>query len=221
MDMDNEMNAPAAPEPEELPTESAVPESTGPEASASEASEPEAATDAAVTDATATDTAAADPAAAGVAAGLEIGSEAVAEGPRLPTTLRGRVEKDGTAIGTGRRKTAVARVRLRKGSGKITVNDRPFEEYFPVERQRLMIEAPLQKTGMLGKVDIAVRASGGGINGQAGAMILGIARAIQALEPEQHGPLSDGGFLTRDDRMVERKKYGHKKARRSFQFSKR
>lgn len=160
-------------------------------------------------------------AAEGAVPGLEIGSEAPEATVRLPTTLRGRVEKDGTAIGTGRRKTAVARVRLKKGSGKITVNGRAFEEYFPVERQRLMIQAPLESTGMLGKVDIAVRASGGGINGQAGAMILGIARAIQAIEPEQHGVLSDGGFLTRDDRMVERKKYGHKKARRSFQFSKR
>jgi small subunit ribosomal protein S9 len=157
-----------------------------------------------------------------VLAGLELGSQESAErAVRLPTTLRGRVDKDGTAMGTGRRKTAVARVRLKKGKGMIVVNDRPFEEYFPVERQRLMIQAPLQVTDMLGKVDIAVRASGGGINGQAGAVILGIARAIQALDPEKHGALSDGGFLTRDDRMVERKKYGHKKARRSFQFSKR
>ena len=158
-----------------------------------------------------------------VIGGLELGSTAAPEEPqvRLPTTIRGRVDKDGTAMGTGRRKTAVARVRLKKGKGTITVNGRPFEEYFPVERQRLMIQAPLQATELFGKVDIAVRATGGGINGQAGAMILGIARAIQALEPEKHGALSDGGFLTRDDRMVERKKYGHKKARRSFQFSKR
>lgn len=164
---------------------------------------------------------AAAPATESVAAGLDIGSATPETAPRVPMTIRGRIDKHGTAMGTGRRKTAVARVRLKKGSGTITVNDRPFEEYFPVERQRLMIQAPLSATGMLGKVDIAVRASGGGVNGQAGAMILGIARAIQALEPEQHGPLSDGGFLTRDDRMVERKKYGHKKARRSFQFSKR
>jgi len=167
---------------------------------------------------------AAEEAAPSVLSGLELGSTAAApEEPaiRLPTTIRGRVDKDGTAMGTGRRKTAVARVRLKKGKGQITVNDRPFEEYFPVERQRLMIQAPLEATEMLGKVDISVRATGGGINGQAGAMILGIARAIQALDPEKHGALSDGGFLTRDDRMVERKKYGHKKARRSFQFSKR
>ncbi|MFN0050880.1 MAG: 30S ribosomal protein S9 [Planctomycetales bacterium] len=156
-----------------------------------------------------------------VAAGLEIGAHSEEAPVRLPTTIRGRIDKFGTAIGTGRRKTAVARVRVKTGTGKIEVNGRPFEEYFPVERHRLMIEAPLKVSGFLGKVDITVRAAGGGINGQAGAMILGIARAIQALEPQQHGVLSDGGFLTRDDRMVERKKYGHKKARRSFQFSKR
>ena len=159
-----------------------------------------------------------------LAEGLELGSqpaEAAPAGPRLPTVIRGHIEADGTAVSTGRRKTAVARVRLKKGTGKITVNGRTFEDYFPVERHRLLIEAPLRTTGMYGQVDIWVRASGGGINGQAGAVILGVARAIQALHPELHGPLSDGGFLTRDDRMVERKKYGHRKARRSFQFSKR
>jgi small subunit ribosomal protein S9 len=140
---------------------------------------------------------------------------------RLPNVLRGRIDADGTAVSTGRRKTAVARVRVRKGTGKITVNGREFEDYFPVERHRLLIEAPLKATGVYGQVDIWVRATGGGVNGQAGALILGVARAIQALHPEQHGALSDGGFLTRDDRMVERKKYGHRKARRSFQFSKR
>jgi|SRR5579872_851377 len=156
------------------------------------------------------------------APGLDIGSQATEQAaPRMPHIVRGRVEADGTAISTGRRKTAVARVRLRKGSGKITINDRPFENYFPVERHRLMIEAPLKATGVFGQVDVWVRATGGGVNGQAGAVILAVARAIQALHPEQHGALSDGGYLTRDDRMVERKKYGHRKARRSFQFSKR
>jgi small subunit ribosomal protein S9 len=154
---------------------------------------------------------------------LEIGSQAPEAEPvvRLPHTIRGKIEADGTAVSTGRRKTAVARVRVRKGSGKITINNRAFEDYFPVERHRLLIEAPLKATGVFGQVDVWVRATGGGINGQAGAVILGVARAIQALHPEQHGALSDGGFLTRDDRMVERKKYGHRKARRSFQFSKR
>jgi small subunit ribosomal protein S9 len=158
-----------------------------------------------------------------LAEGLHIGSEAPAAEPevRLPRTIRGKIESDGTAVSTGRRKTAVARVRVKKGTGKVTINGRPFEDYFPVERHRLLIEAPLKATGVFGQVDVWVRATGGGVNGQAGAVILGVARAIQALHPEQHGALSDGGFLTRDDRMVERKKYGHRKARRSFQFSKR
>jgi len=157
----------------------------------------------------------------GLTVGLEIGS--VVEEPkiRLPAILRGKVQKDGSSLGTGRRKTAVARVRVKKGAGKITVNGREFEEFFPVERNRLQIEAVLKSTNMLGAVDIDALASGGGVNGQAGAIVLGLARAIQALQPELHGALSDGGYLTRDDRMVERKKYGHKKARRSFQFSKR
>ena len=153
--------------------------------------------------------------------GVDIGSQPAEPELRLPHTIRGKIEADGTAVSTGRRKTAVARVRLRKGTGKITVNGRDFERYFPVERHRLLIEAPLKATGVFGQVDIWVRATGGGVNGQAGAVILGVARAIQALHPEHHGALSDGGFLTRDDRMVERKKYGRRKARRSFQFSKR
>lgn len=160
-------------------------------------------------------------AAADSTGGIDIGSQAAEPVVRLPRTIRGKIEADGTAVSTGRRKTAVARVRLRKGTGKVTINGRSFEDYFPVERHRLMIEAPLKATGVFGEVDIWVRATGGGVNGQAGAVILGVARAIQALHPEQHGALSDGGYLTRDDRMVERKKYGHRKARRSFQFSKR
>jgi small subunit ribosomal protein S9 len=163
------------------------------------------------------------PSEAPVAEGLDIGSQAepAVAAVRLPNVIRGKIEADGTAVSTGRRKTAVARVRVRQGTGKITINGREFKDYFPVERHRLLIEAPLKATGVYGQVDIWVRATGGGTNGQAGAVILGVARAIQALHPEQHGALSDGGFLTRDDRMVERKKYGHRKARRSFQFSKR
>jgi small subunit ribosomal protein S9 len=153
--------------------------------------------------------------------GLDIGSQPAEPVVRMPHTIRGKIEADGTAVSTGRRKTAVARVRVKKGTGKVTINGRTFEEYFPVERHRLIIEAPLRATGVYGQVDVWVRATGGGVNGQAGAVILGLARAIQALHPEQHGVLSDGGYLTRDDRMVERKKYGHRKARRSFQFSKR
>lgn len=161
------------------------------------------------------------PAAESVAAGLDIGSEAAAAPVRAPQTLRGRVLKDGTAIGTGRRKTGVARVRIKQGTGQFSINGRPLEDFFKSIQSRMAVEAPLRATDMLGKVDVWVRAEGGGTTGQSGAILLGIARALQAMNPELHGQLSDGGYLTRDGRMVERKKYGHRKARRSFQFSKR
>jgi small subunit ribosomal protein S9 len=156
--------------------------------------------------------------------GLDIGSEAateVAPVERPAPTIRGKLDRFGVAMGTGRRKTAVARVRVKDGSGKISVNERELEEFFPLERDRLMIMAPLKATETEGKVDIWVRVDGGGSTGQTGAIVLGIARALQAKNNALHPKLSEGGFLTRDSRMVERKKYGHKKARRSFQFSKR
>ncbi|MDQ3331892.1 MAG: 30S ribosomal protein S9 [Planctomycetota bacterium] len=124
-------------------------------------------------------------------------------------------------MGTGRRKTGVARVRIKDGNGQFVINGRKFEDYVAVERDRLVILAPLKVTEMEGKVDISVNVLGGGLTGQAGAIVLGIARALQAKDPGLHPKLSEGGYLTRDSRMVERKKYGHKKARRSFQFSKR
>lgn len=135
--------------------------------------------------------------------------------------IRGRVDKHGVAMGTGRRKTSVARVRISDGNGKLTINGREFTEYFPQERDQKMIQAPLKATGTLGNLDIWVRVNGGGTTGQTGAVLLGIARALQVKNPELHGKLSEGGYLTRDGRMVERKKYGFRKARRSFQFSKR
>jgi small subunit ribosomal protein S9 len=155
---------------------------------------------------------------------LTLGSGAPAE--PAPTahaapTLRGRIDKFGVAMGTGRRKTSVARVRIRRGSGKLTINNRPLEDYFRVERNRALVQRPLEATEMVGRVDIWVRTQGGGTTGQVGAIVLGIARALQVMEPGLHARLSEGGFLTRDGRMVERKKYGKKKARRSFQFSKR
>lgn len=156
-----------------------------------------------------------------IATGLDIGSQAEETPVRAPLILRGKTMPDGTVVSTGRRKTAVARVRLKKGNGKFVVNEREFEEFFRVERDRLVIQQPLKAAGMLGQVDIWVRVNGGGTTGQAGAIVLGIARALQTMNPDTHPALSDGGFLTRDGRMVERKKYGHKKARRSFQFSKR
>jgi small subunit ribosomal protein S9 len=157
-----------------------------------------------------------------LASGLTIGQETPEEPKvRLPSRLRGRQLPDGTVVATGRRKTAVARVRLKKGNGQAVVNDRPLEDFFRIERDRMLIAAPLKACNLEGQYDLWVRVGGGGISGQAGAIVLGIARCLQTIQPELHGTLSDGGFLTRDDRMVERKKYGHRKARRSFQFSKR
>ncbi len=141
--------------------------------------------------------------------------------PRPEPTIRGKIDRFGAAMGTGRRKTGVARVRVKDGTGQIIINGRSIEDYFVVERDRLAILAPLKATETEGKVDIAVNVFGGGRTGQAGSIVLGIARALQAKNPANHQVLSDGGYLTRDSRMVERKKYGRKKARRSFQFSKR
>lgn len=144
-----------------------------------------------------------------------------AEVSAAPRIVRGKIDKYGVAIGTGRRKTAVARVRLRAGTGKFEVNGRPFDEYFRIVRDQEHVQAPLHLTDTRKSVDVWVRVEGGGTTGQAGAVVLGISRALDARSPELHTALATHGFLTRDDRMVERKKYGHRKARRSFQFSKR
>jgi small subunit ribosomal protein S9 len=140
---------------------------------------------------------------------------------KVAPVIRGRVDKFGVAMGTGRRKTSVARVRIKAGDGKMTINGRSLEDFFSVVRDRQMVKAPLRATEQLGKVDVWVRVNGGGTTGQTGAILLGIARALQVMDPDLHHALADGGFLTRDGRMVERKKYGKKKARKSFQFSKR
>jgi small subunit ribosomal protein S9 len=121
----------------------------------------------------------------------------------------------------GRRKTSVARVFLKNGSGVITVNNRPFETYFPLETFRNAILNPLTVTDQLGKYDVQVNVNGGGTSGQAGAVMLAIARALVSTNEEFRSPLRQNGLLTRDPRMVERKKYGQKKARKRFQFSKR
>ena len=124
--------------------------------------------------------------------------------------------------GTGRRKTAVARVRLLEGGGKIMVNGKPAEDFFHNDVQMLSeIYAPLKATETLNQLDIFVRCDGGGPNGQAGACVLGIARALKKYNPEFDTALRAGGYLTRDSRMKERKKYGQKGARKQFQFSKR
>jgi len=122
---------------------------------------------------------------------------------------------------TGRRKTSLARVILRPGEGKMTVNHQPFESYFPSEAVRSEVRQPLVAVEGVGKFDVIVNASGGGIHGQAGAARLGIARALLVSDPELRSKLRQGGFLTRDPRAKERKKYGQKGARKRFQFSKR
>ena len=155
---------------------------------------------------------------------LTLGSgEGVIESSEImqPQTIRGKVDKFGTAIGTGRRKTSVARVRVKDGTGELTINGRALGEYFQIERDRNLIMAPLKATDSASSVDVWVRVNGGGTTGQAGAIVLGIARALQARNADLHHTLSSGGYLSRDGRMVERKKYGFKKARKSFQFSKR
>ena len=126
------------------------------------------------------------------------------------------------AINTvGRRKTSVARVFMKAGSGKITVNDRSFEVYFPLETHRTAITKAFALTDTIGKYDVKVNVEGGGTSGQAGAVILGVARALVSVSEENRGVLRKNGLMTRDPRMVERKKYGQKKARKRFQFSKR
>ncbi len=147
-------------------------------------------------------------------------SEAVYDTDYVPAAL-GKVDRFGVAMGTGRRKTSVARVRIKPGTGEFLINGRQLSEYCAVERDRATVMAPLELVGQAGKVDVSVRVNGGGTTGQAGAIVLGIGRALQGLDPECHHALASAGYLTRDSRMVERKKYGLRKARRSFQFSKR
>jgi small subunit ribosomal protein S9 len=124
-------------------------------------------------------------------------------------------------LGTGRRKTAIARVRLATGSGKITVNGRPVENYFSLDTQRATVTQPLTITGTADKLDVRVNVSGGGPNGQAGATRHGIARALLKFDANLRPQLKKQGFLTRDPRERERKKYGQPGARKRFQFSKR
>jgi len=126
-----------------------------------------------------------------------------------------------STIITGRRKTSVARVRLTRGAGTITLNDRPFEEYFPTEKQRSHVMEPFVVLEQVGQWNVDARLTGGGTTGQAGALRHAIARALAAHDPEWRAPLKAAGLLTRDSRAVERKKYGLKKARRAPQFSKR
>lgn len=129
------------------------------------------------------------------------------------------MEKQKNAV--GRRKEAVTRIFISKGDGKITINDKDYKEYFRLFYLQNQVEAPLKATETIGKFDIVINAQGGGMKGQAEAAKLGIARALLEVNPELRPVLKAAGHLTRDPRSVERKKFGHKKARKSFQFSKR
>jgi small subunit ribosomal protein S9 len=123
--------------------------------------------------------------------------------------------------GTGRRKTAVARVRIREGTGQFIVNGLDSSDYFPLVVQQKDVREPLNLTDMAGRIDVFVNVKGSGKLSQSGAVMLGLARALKDYRPDLESKLRENGLLTRDARMVERKKYGHKKARKSFQFSKR
>lgn len=132
-----------------------------------------------------------------------------------------KLDAQGRAYATGKRKDAVARVWIKPGSGKITVNDRAFEVYFARPVLRMIVQQPLNIVSRSRQYDLVVTVAGGGLSGQAGAVRHGLSKALTCYEPELRAVLKREGFLTRDARVVERKKYGRKKARRSFQFSKR
>ena len=132
-----------------------------------------------------------------------------------------RLDKQGRAYATGKRKDAVARVWIKPGSGKVEINTRVIDVYFARPVLRMLIQQPLVASNRTGQYDVTCTVSGGGLSGQAGAVRHGISKALTYFEPDLRGVLKRGGFLTRDSRVVERKKYGKMKARRSFQFSKR
>jgi len=142
--------------------------------------------------------------------------QGVEEAPREPVR-----DELGRSYATGRRKDAVARVWIKPGPGKITVNGRDAELYFARPVLQMMIKQPFETVERLGQYDVMCTVKGGGLSGQAGAVRHGISRALTYFEPTLRGKLKAGGFLTRDSRAVERKKFGRRKARRSFQFSKR
>jgi small subunit ribosomal protein S9 len=143
--------------------------------------------------------------------------------PATPETPKytQKLDKQGRAYSTGKRKDAVARVWVKPGPGKIVINDKPLETYFARPVLRMLIQQPLVVSNRNGQYDVICTVSGGGLSGQAGAVRHGISKALTNFEPDLRTVLKRGGFLTRDSRVVERKKYGRRKARRSFQFSKR
>ena len=148
------------------------------------------------------------------------GATPAASEPSAPVHVQ-KLDQYGRAYATGKRKDAVARVRLKPGRGKITVNDKDFTAYFARPVLQMLLMQPIKAANRADQFDINVTVVGGGLSGQAGAVRHGISKALTYYEPDLRGVLKKGGFLTRDSRTVERKKYGKMKARRSFQFSKR
>jgi small subunit ribosomal protein S9 len=140
--------------------------------------------------------------------------------PEAPKYIQ-KLDKEGRAYATGKRKDAVARVWIKPGAGRILINETAIEAYFARPVLRMLIQQPLVSSNRNGQYDVTCTVSGGGLSGQAGAVRHGLSKALTNFEPELRGVLKRGGFLTRDSRVVERKKYGKAKARRSFQFSKR
>jgi small subunit ribosomal protein S9 len=151
--------------------------------------------------------------------GALTGADAAAQ-PDAPVHVQ-KLDQFGRAYATGKRKDAVARVWVKPGSGRIVVNEKEYTEYFGRPVLQMIIRQPIMLTDRNGQYDILATVSGGGLSGQAGALRHGISKALTYYEPELRGVLKRNGFLTRDARVVERKKYGRRKARRSFQFSKR
>ncbi|MFI5012717.1 MAG: 30S ribosomal protein S9 [Hyphomicrobiales bacterium] len=150
----------------------------------------------------------------------ELGGAVQPVAPAAPVHVQ-KLDKYGRAYATGKRKNAVARVWIKPGPGRIMVNDKPIEEYFARPVLRMILRQPLLVADRATQYDVTVTCVGGGLSGQAGAVRHGIAKALTYFEPELRGTLKRIGFLTRDSRVVERKKYGRAKARRRFQFSKR
>ena len=152
---------------------------------------------------------------------LEDLSELKGSEPAAAPVHARKVDAQGRAYATGKRKNAVARVWLKPGAGKIQVNAKDFAQYFARPVLQMLLKQPLQAANRMDQFDIMATVTGGGLSGQAGAVRHGISKALTYFEPELRPVLKKGGFLTRDSRVVERKKYGRAKARRSFQFSKR
>ena len=150
----------------------------------------------------------------------QLGDVAKPEQPAAPVHVK-KVDAQGRAYATGKRKNAIARVWIKPGPGKITVNERELDVYFARPVLRMLIQQPLVVANRANQYDVIVSVAGGGLSGQAGAVRHGISKALTYYEPALRAVLKKGGFLTRDSRVVERKKYGKAKARRSFQFSKR